>query len=245
MLADWLLGRRDEALARFGPFPPPEPVESKPIKPEKAERARLREALLESGDEAAGLVAQLLDYHERERKPVWWAMFDKAELTPGQLLEDREAIGGLRFTGESWPEKKSTAYAFTYPPQEQKIGRDPLDQATLRGAGDVLAHDTDARRLELKRGRSLAEVPLPQGLLPGGPYLTKAQEAALERIGRSLLEGGGRYPAIESVLRRAAFDRDVQTNDLEELTALLQSLGAGTSSSRGRRAPARRGRRGA
>ena len=152
-------------------------------------------------------------------------MFDKADLTPGQLFEDREAIGGLRFTGESWPEKKSTAYAFTYPPQEQKIGRDPLDQATLRGAGDVLAHDTDARRLELKRGRSLAEVPLPQGLLPGGPYSTKAQEAALERIGRSLLEGGGRYPAIESVLRRAAFDRDVQTNDLEELTALLQSLG--------------------
>ena len=71
----------------------------------------------------------------------------------------------------------------------------------------------------------LDEVPLPSALLPGGPYLTKAQEAALERIGRSLLDGGGRYPAIESVLRRAAFDRDVQTNDLEELTALLLSLG--------------------
>ena len=53
-------------------------------------------------------------------------------MTPEELLEDREAIGGLTYTGESRPEKKSTVYRFTYPAQEQKLGKNPIDQATLR-----------------------------------------------------------------------------------------------------------------
>jgi len=47
------------------------------------------------------------------------------------------------------------------------------------------------------------------------------------RFGRSLLAGDHRYPALESVLRREPFDRPVQTNDLDELEALLLSLDGG------------------
>ena len=90
LLRDWLLERRDEALAQFGPFPLPEPVESKPIPEVKEERAALREQLLDAGEE---LAAQLLDYHDRERKPIWWAFFDRIEMTPAELVEDAESIG--------------------------------------------------------------------------------------------------------------------------------------------------------
>ena len=34
----------------------------------------LRTALLDAGHE---LAAQLLDYHDRERKPVWWVFYDR------------------------------------------------------------------------------------------------------------------------------------------------------------------------
>jgi predicted RecB family nuclease len=224
VLRDWLLERRAEALETFGTFPLAEPVEPKPTNPEKVERAALRGELLASADEARALAAQLLDYHDRERKPVYWALFDKADLTQEQLLEDSDTIGGLVPTGKQRPDKRSIVYAFTYPAQEQKIGGSPVDHATLRGAGDLVSHDREARKLELKRGQSFSEVPLPQALLPGGPFQTKAQESALERIGRSLLADGGRYPAIESVLRRKPFDRDVQTNDLDAMTELLLSL---------------------
>ncbi len=44
------------------------------------------------------------------------------------------------------------------------------------------------------------------------------------RIGRSLLAGDRRYPALESVLRREPFDRDVQTTDLDEMAELVLSL---------------------
>ena len=49
------------------------------------------------------------------------------------------------------------------------------------------------------------------------------------RIGRSLLAGDHRYPAVESVLAREPFDRDVQTTDLDEMA----------SSALARRAPSR------
>ena len=59
LLRDWLLERRAEALAEFGPFPLPEPKEPKPVPPEKVERAELREALLDARGGARGAAARL------------------------------------------------------------------------------------------------------------------------------------------------------------------------------------------
>ena len=222
LLRDWLLERRTES----GPIPPPEPVEHKDAPPEKEERAALRSALLEAGEE---LAAELLDYHDRERKPVWWAFFDRLEMIPDELVEDAESIGGLVPTGEHEAVARSVVHVFTFPAQEHKLhaGVQPFDPATGHGAGEIVELDRDARVLSLRRGPSIADVPLPEALIPGRPYDTDAQEDALERLGRSLLAGDHRYPALESVLRREPFDRPVQTNDLDELEQLLLSLDGG------------------
>ena len=226
LLRDWLLERRADALKEFGPFPLPEPVESKPLPPEKESRVALREALLPTGDEACMLSGRLLDYHDRERKPVWWWFFDRLEMTAEELVEDAESIGALAPTGESELVKKSLVHGFTFPAQEHKLGlgRDVRDPATGASAGEIVELDRDRRTLRLKRGPSLNGVPLPIALIPGGPYWTGDQEDALERIGRSLLDRTGSYPAIESVLRRDPFERDIQTTDLNEMVKLLLSL---------------------
>jgi uncharacterized protein len=225
-LREWLLERRGEALDAFGPFPVAEPEEPKPIPARKAERAALRQELLATGDETTTLAAQLLDYHDRERKPVWWALFDRLEMTPQQLVEDADSIGRLEPTGESEPVKRSIVHVLTYPAQEHKLGQgqDVLDRATGRAAGEILELERDERRLRLRRGPSLEGVPLPEALIPGRPFNTDDQEDALERVGRSLLEGTGRYPAIETILRRTPFDRPVQTTDLDEMVELLLSF---------------------
>ena len=120
LLRDWLLERRDEALAQFGPFPLPEPPESKPIPEVKEERAELRAQLLDAGEE---LAAQLLDYHDRERKPVWWAFFDRIEMTPAELVEDAESIGRTRARRRARAGRRSSlAYVLSFPAQEHKIG---------------------------------------------------------------------------------------------------------------------------
>jgi predicted RecB family nuclease len=222
ILRDWLLDRRAEALARFGPFPPPEPEGPRETPPAKIERAELREALLSAGHE---LAAQLLEYHDRERKPVWWAFFDRIEQTPEELVEDADSIGLLEPVGEPEQVARSWVQTFTFPPQEHKLraGAAPFDEEG-RSTGEIVELDREAHTLALRRGPSIADQPLPQALIPGRPYDTDAQEDALERIGRSLLAGDRRYPAIESVLRREPFGRDVQTTDLDEMAELVLGL---------------------
>ena len=220
LLRDWLL----ELKAEAGPIPPTlPPEEPKPIPAAKQARVELRSQLLNAGEE---LAAQLLDYHDRERKPVWWAFFDRIEMTPEELVEDPESIGQVEVVSGPEPVKKSQAYVLSYPAQEHKIGQgqDVLDPATTDSAGEILELDRDERRLTLKRGPSLADVPLPESLIPAGPYWTRDQEDALARFGRSLLAGDHRYPALESVLRREPFDRSVQTGELEEMKELVGSL---------------------
>jgi uncharacterized protein len=222
VLRDWLLERRAEALERFGPFPLPEPKETKEVRPELVERSELREALLEGGHE---LAAQLLDYHDRERKPVWWAFFDRLERSPAELVEDPDAIGLVTPAGEPEQDKRSWIHRLVYPAQEHKfkVGQQPFDQEG-GDAGAIVELDREACVVALRRGPKLADVELPQALLPGQPYRTDAQQDALTRIARSLLAGDHRYPAVESVLAREPFARAIQTTELEEMARLVLSL---------------------
>ncbi|HEY8724484.1 MAG TPA: TM0106 family RecB-like putative nuclease [Gaiellaceae bacterium] len=224
LLRDWLLGLRAAAIAQYGELPPPpEPAEPKPIPEKRAERAELRQRLLDAGHE---LAAQLLGYHDRERKPVWWAFFDRIE-PDHDHVEDSESIGGLELVGP--PEqvtKQSKAYTFTFPAQELKIGQgqDTFDPATQQSPGEILELDKEARRIVLKRGPKVDARALPKAIIPGNPYRTDDQEDALVRLGESLLSGGGKYPALEAILRREPFDRDVQTSDLDAMKELVLSL---------------------
>jgi len=52
------------------------------------------------------------------------------------------------------------------------------------------------------RGPKLDDARMPRALIPGGPYGTKDQQAALARFGRSLLAGDHRYGALEDVVHR-------------------------------------------
>lgn len=226
LLRDWLLQRKDEAVAVFGAIPVPEPKEPAPANDESEERARLRRRLLDHDDPALHLAGELLEYHHREDKPVWWAFFDRMEQAPDELVEDAEAIGMVRPVGDAVKEKRSWVHEFVFPPQEYRLGAGDtvFDPATRESAGTIVDLDREARRVRVKRGPSLAEIPLPDALLPGGPYGTTLQKAAVARVAQSLLAGDGRYPAIEGVLRRTPFDRPVQTGDLEEQTALVRAL---------------------
>ncbi|MGH3005455.1 MAG: TM0106 family RecB-like putative nuclease [Gaiellaceae bacterium] len=226
LLRDWLLERKAEAIRTFGPIPTPAPVDPKEEKPEKVARADLRLSLLETGDPAAALAGELLDYHDRERKPVWWAFFERVEMSPAELVEDAESIGALELVAGPEQVKKSQAWTFTFPPQEHKIGQNQqvIDPATRDGAGTVVEVDREERRLVLRRGPKHEDVPLPKALIPSGPFYTDAQEDALMRLGGSLLAGDRRYPALESVLRRESHPGPIQTNDLVEMERLLPGL---------------------
>jgi uncharacterized protein len=206
LLREWLLARRDEAIATFGqPIPWKAPAEPYEPDPElQAELDGLRSAL---GD---GLMAQLLDYHRREAKPAWWAYFDRLEADEEQLTEvDNEALGRLSDTGiepiQLPPPSRSLLHTLSFPAQEHKISAGSfIDPATHKGV-TVESIDNATGTLRIKRDGKRVGEPLPRTLIPGEPYKTTLQRAALRRLGEDIVARGldapGRYNALRQILR--------------------------------------------
>jgi predicted RecB family nuclease len=245
LLRDWLLERRAEAESQYGrELAWAEPDEPREVSEEAAEafteRERLRAELLAdlpddpnalTDDERPRyLAAQLLEYHRREAKPVWWAFFARLGQSPAELVHDSEAIGELEPDGsEPVKRARSLVHAFTYPAQEHKLepGDDVVDPATGKGAGEILELDDATGRLTLVRGPSLEEVPLPRAVIPGGPFDTRPQREALARLARSLLDSTHRHPALVGILARELPRTGcdvVQTTELEEMKRLVLGL---------------------
>ncbi|MDQ3874441.1 MAG: TM0106 family RecB-like putative nuclease, partial [Actinomycetota bacterium] len=233
-LRDWLLERRGEAASLYGEevrwWQVPEPrAPSEEVRHDLGERARLGEELVagsEEGDER-WLAGQLLEYHRREAKPVWWQFFERLKRTSSQLVDDSESIGELRWDGRPPEEhKKSLAFGFAFPAQEHRfgVGDEAFDPLTGERGGTILELDDEAGTLRLVRGRKLEDVPLPQALIPGGPFSTSEQRKALTRVARAMRDGNGRYPALGKVLRREPAGRSIQTTELGEMQRLVAGL---------------------
>lgn len=226
LLREWLLARRDEAIEEFGqeiPWKaPPEPWEPDPEL--QAELDALQTALTagvpddaedrNDDQRARWLMAQLIDYHRREAKPGYWAYFERLEADEEQLTEvDNEALGRLTVAAGIDPiplpaRSRSVLHTLSFPPQEHKISQGSfVDPATGKGV-TVESVDNATGTLQIKRDRKRVGEPLPRALIPGEPYRTTEQRAALRRLAEDIVEHGldthGRYGALRQILRGEA-----------------------------------------
>ena len=131
------------------------------------------------------LTAQLLDYHRREARPVWWSFFDRIDTDRQELLDDFDCIGGLRPVSGSEPEpiKQSERRWMEFPAQETKMrAGSGVDPDHPRPAVTIEEIDRATGGLLLRRGPSHSANPWPGALIPGGPYRTPEQQAALRRL---------------------------------------------------------------
>jgi uncharacterized protein len=230
-LRDWLLSIRP------GPAPPPDERAPRDPPADAAETEELRAALLaglpddhhdvSDADRPRWLLAQLLLYHRREEKPVWWAFFARWGLTPEELQErDSDAIGGLEPDGPPTGSGESLVWPFTFPEQQHRLdaGDSVYDPAIGGPAGRIEALDEEAGTLRLRRGPSLEDVPLPRSLIPGGPVPTAAMRGALRRLARSVLAGAPTYAAAKSILDRTPFPEPLPQDDLAAAKQLVAGL---------------------
>jgi uncharacterized protein len=223
LLHRWLLKRRKEATETFKeeiPWRLP-PVVDEPDPEDQAALDELKTALAgdvpedpddrDTDQQSRWLLAQLLDYHRREAKPAWWAYFERLEADDEQLIElDNEALGGLEPTGDDpviLPvPSRSMTYRLKFPSQDHKVSEGSyVDPATETGV-NVDWIDDEGCVLEIRRETRAAHLPLPRALIPGRPYKTDDQKAALRRFASDVvargLEAGGAYTSLRSVLCR-------------------------------------------
>ncbi|RIL06186.1 MAG: helicase [Proteobacteria bacterium] len=142
-LLDWLRARQHECGIAFRPKrPDEEQAEEKSERAiqraaERAERqalaARLLAEIPPSDAERAGdperwtvqeLLAQMLEYHHREARPVWWELFARAEQSVEERYEQIDCLAGLVRTERApFAIKKSLGFEYRYDPaQDTKIG---------------------------------------------------------------------------------------------------------------------------
>lgn len=234
-LRDWLVDLRGEAGVADWRTPPEVRERTDEALEAIGELEQLKRDLLDGAEEAdeSWMVAQLLDYHRREAKPIWWAYFARLEMTPAELVDDPDSIGELEHLGAEPlpPPRRSVVHAFSFPPQGYKLGagEEVIDPVTGLSAGFIDSVDDEHGRLELVRGPSLDDVAPPKALIPGGPWDDLIQRKALRRLASSIRDDDGSYAPLRGILRRKLpqirdHEGEIQTTDLGEMKRLLSAL---------------------
>ena len=209
MCRDWLLSLRPPETPWFTgrPVAPPDPVKIA-AREEADERARVLAESILAGEDAPWrrLLVDLLEFHRREAKPTWWAMFARQDMDAEELLNDAECIADLQphRTMRPWNDKRSVVHPFVFPAQDfkMKVGDKPLRSGTLEPAGEIVSLDEDERIVALKLGPSRSAIEPGCALIPEGPVGDRVLRDAVHRYAADVAAGGSRYPALTSILRR-------------------------------------------
>ena len=167
-------------------------------------------------EQARWLLGQLLGWHRREDKSMWWEFHHLMELAPEQLVEEDGPIGMLEPVGPlDEPKSDKQTWRYTFPPQDFDLGRgdvyDPLhkqerpnDSPFSWSVGQAVA-DPAAGTVDIRRP---LDKPHPRAIVPLNWVRTVELQASLVEIGEWVLANGieadGPYAAARDLLRGLA-----------------------------------------
>jgi predicted RecB family nuclease len=208
LLRNWLEARRVDAAATWGELPrAPQGEQLAPDSElsEKQQRVRdLEERLTASitkieteqtpTDKATWLVRHLLDWHRREEKATWWHYYDLMAKSDDDLVFEDDAVAHLEPGDRYDPggRSRSYVYRYTFPQQEVDIKLGYVDDPQLghhKTTGEVVALDTDAATLEIRRAKTWAG-PHPNSIVQVIKFPPTDQQNSLFSFGEWVAENG-------------------------------------------------------
>lgn len=170
-------------------------------------RARLQPVRERIGERVADLLLDLGQFHKREDKPTWWAIFDRLAQESEELLDDLECIQGLEAISE--PVKvtaKSFERTYRFPAQETKLraGKAPcVKPAVMPEDVNLRSIDHDTSTLVLRRSTAKGELPDRLDLLPPQPLRNSVLKDAVAAVTEEIIANTGRLPAVEHLLTQS------------------------------------------
>jgi predicted RecB family nuclease len=156
--------------------------------------------------QARWLLANVLDWHRREDKTVWWELFRLSDLSAEDLLDERCGLAGLSFVAEVGGTTRAPIHRYRFPPQETEF-RGGEDLRNLGGAklGSVEAISFATATVDIKKRQDSAGIH-PEAVFAHSYVDAKVLAEALLRIGTYVAErglrGDGPYQAARDLLLR-------------------------------------------
>lgn len=186
-------------------------------------------------ENARWLLANMLDWYRREKKSFWWEVFRLQDLTDEELLDEKDALAGLKFRGKREPEKKSFVDYYSFPEQETTLGKDNPVTCKDEKIGTIYSLDFDRRIVGIKKTKASLDIH-PTHLIFSDFISDKAKEEAIIRFAESVIQNGidsdstcraGRdlllrkHPRITGLY---SYNSDAQQQAIEWVTKLDKSV---------------------
>jgi hypothetical protein len=148
---------------------------------------------------ATWLLAQLLGWHRREEKAMWWEFHRLMDLTPDQLVDEDGAIGLLEPVEMLAVTKRGVqTWRYRYPDQEIDIkggalhdpdrkAADPDAKPGVWAVGELVALDPVSQTVDIKLRTAAGH---PRSVVPLDQYRTDDHRARLFELGEWVAEHG-------------------------------------------------------
>ncbi len=218
-LRDWLETLRDRLVTEGVDVPRPEPGDGAPN--EKITEWLIKVNALtkrltadipanpEERDEeqqAREILANIIDWHRREDKAVWWEYFRLADLTAEELRDERAGLSHLTLSVEVGGTPTAPVHRYRFPPQETEL-REGEKLCNLGGEklGSVETISLDDCTIDIKKRQDSATTH-PQAVFAHNHVKAHVLAASLFRLGKYVAEHGlrgkGPYRAARDLLLR-------------------------------------------
>ena len=241
-LRDWLEEIRSAALKEGFEIPrPPQPdseaSEALSAQEQAVEDLRLR--LIEGiptipeerspEQQAIWTLGDLLSWHRRELKSVYWEKFRLMKLAEDELLEERAGIWGLKFESRVGGTDKCPIQEYSFPAQEVDIKDGMNVYFGEKIFGTVEDSDLTAGRVQIKKRSGLGDTH-PRAVFLHNVIKTDEQSASLFRLGEWVAANGidakGAFRSARDLLLKKAPRLEKNAFKLDDGKSLLDNAKA-------------------
>ena len=158
--------------------------------------------------QARWILANILDWHRREEKSVWWEYFRLADLTEEDMMDERAGLSGLDFLRPVGGTAKAPIHRYKFPPQETELrGGEDLRNLGGDNLGKVDAISFEERTLDIKK-RKDSVATHPKAVFAHTYVNAQVLKDSLVRLGGYVaqhgLRGEGPYRAARDLLLKKA-----------------------------------------
>jgi predicted RecB family nuclease len=152
------------------------------------------------------LLANVLDWHRREKKAVWWEYFRLSALSAEELIDERSAVSGLGFVQSVGGTTKAPVHRYNFPIQDTDLrGGEELRSCGGDAFGKLEDISFDDRTVDIKKRKDTAGQH-PEAIFAHKVISTNEQADALVRIGEWVashgISGRGEFEAARHLLLR-------------------------------------------